>query len=49
MEAITTAVGSIFEIVESVLTAITGNPILTVFFALPLLSVGIRFLRKLKH
>lgn len=49
MEAITAGIGAVVEIVETVLTTITGNTILTIFFCVPLLSIGINTLRKLKH
>lgn len=47
MEAITTAVTSVMGLVESMLTAITGNAILVVVLASGFVGLALRVLRKL--
>lgn len=47
MTAITTAVGEVMTLVESMLTAITGNAILVVILASGFVSLALRILRKL--
>lgn len=46
MEAITTAIGSVFTIAETMLTSITSNAVLVVIFASGFVSLGLRVLRK---
>lgn len=44
----TTAVGSLMEVVSTVLTTITGNPTLMVFFCAGVVGIAICVVRKLK-
>ena len=45
----TTAVGSLMEVVSTVITTITGNPTLMVFFCAGVVGIAIGVVRKLKH
>lgn len=45
----TTAVGSLMEVVSSVITTITGNPTLMVFFCAGVVGIAIGVVKKLKH
>lgn len=45
----TTAVGSLMEVVSTVITTITGNPTLMVFFCAGVVGIAIGVLRKLKR
>lgn len=47
MEAITTAVTSVMNLVESMLTAITGNAILVVVLAAGFVGLALKLLKKL--
>lgn len=50
MEFVTTATTNIVSLMESMITVITGNPILAVCFtAGTILPIGIRLLNKLKR
>lgn len=44
----TTAVGSLMDVVSSVITTITGNPTLMVFFCAGVVGIAIGVVRKLK-
>lgn len=44
----TTAVGSLMDVVSTVITTITGNPTLMVFFCAGVVGVAIGVVRKLK-
>lgn len=44
----TTAVGSLMEVVSTVITTITGNPTLMVFFCAGVVGIAIGVVRKLK-
>lgn len=45
----TTAVGSLMEVVSTVITTITGNSTLMVFFCAGVVGIAIGVVRKLKH
>lgn len=45
----TTAVGSLMEVVSTVLTTITGNATLMVFFCAGVVGIAIGVVRKLKR
>lgn len=48
--ALTTLIGAVpqlFDLVGTVITQVVGNPILTFFAAIPVVSVGVGILRKL--
>lgn len=45
----TTAVTSLMDVVSSVLTTITGNPTLMVFFCAGVVGIAIGVVKKLKH
>lgn len=45
----TTAVGSLMEVVSTVITTITGNPTLMVFFCAGVVGIAIGVVKKLKH
>lgn len=45
----TTSVGSLMDVVSTVLTTITGNPTLMVFFCAGVVGIAIGVVRKLKH
>lgn len=45
----TTAVGSLMDVVSTVLTTITGNATLMVFFCAGVVGIAIGVVRKLKH
>lgn len=45
----TTAVGSLMEVVSTVITTITGNPTLMVFFCAGVVGIAIGVVRKLKR
>lgn len=45
----TTAVGSLMEVVSNVITTITGNPTLMVFFCAGVVGIAIGVVKKLKH
>lgn len=45
----TTAVASLMEVVSSVITTITGNPTLMVFFCAGVVGIAIGVVKKLKH
>lgn len=47
MEAITTGITSVMSLVESMITAITGNAILVVVLASGFVGLALRVLRKL--
>ena len=47
LETIIAAVPSLFTLVGTVITQIVGNPVLTFFAAIPIVSVGVHILRKL--
>lgn len=47
--SMTTAVGSLMEVVSSVITTITGNPTLMVFFCAGVVGIAIGVVKKLKH
>ena len=47
MEAITTGITSVMSLVESMLTAITGNAVLVVLLAGGFVGFALRILRKL--
>lgn len=49
MEAITTAVGQVMDLAGTMLTEITSNPILTLFFAAGLVPIAIGIVKRLKH
>ena len=49
MEAITTGVESLMTMASTMLTTITGNPILCALFAAGFVSVAIGIVRKLKR
>ena len=49
MEAVTTAMGGVLEFAGTILTEITGNPILLFIFAAGLVPIGFRVLRGLKR
>lgn len=49
MTEITTAITSVFGIVGTTLTEITSDPILTLFFVVPLIGMGCGILRRLKR
>lgn len=44
----TTAVGSLMDVVSTVITTITGNPTLMVFFCAGVVGIAIGVVRKLK-
>ena len=46
--SMTTAVGSLMDVVSTVITTITGNPTLMVFFCAGVVGVAIGVVRKLK-
>ena len=46
---IVSSIGTITELVGEVFTVMTSNPLLVVFLGGSLLTVGIRFFRKLKN
>ena len=46
MEAITTAIGSVMTLTETMLTSITSNAVLVVIFASGFVSLALRTLRK---
>lgn len=48
MEAITTAVTNIIGIATTMLDTITGNPILMLFFCVPIVGIGVGVVRKLR-
>lgn len=45
----TTAVGSLMDVVSTVITTITGNPTLMVFFCAGVVGIAIGVVRKLKR
>lgn len=45
----TTAVGSLMDVVSSVITTITGNPTLMVYFCAGVVGIAIGVVNKLKH
>ena len=47
LETIIAAVPTLFTLVGTVITQIVGNPVLTFFAAIPIVSVGVHILRKL--
>lgn len=47
--SMTTAVGSLMDVVSTVLTTITGNGTLMVFFCAGVVGIAIGVVRKLKH
>lgn len=47
-KTMTTAVGSLMEVVSTVITTITGNPTLMVFFCAGVVGIAIGVVRKLK-
>lgn len=47
LETIIAAVPDLFTLVGTVITQIVGNPVLTFFAAIPIVSVGVHILRKL--
>lgn len=47
LDTIISAVPTLFTLVGSVITQIVGNPVLTFFAAIPIVSVGVHILRKL--
>lgn len=49
MEAITTAITDLLGIVGTVITTITGQPILCAFLAVSFVGIGIGLFRKLRH
>lgn len=49
MEAVITAMGDVLDLGGTVLTTITGNPILLFIFAAGLVPIGFRVLRGLKR
>lgn len=49
MDAVITAMGDVLEMGGTVLTTITGNPILLFIFAAGLVPIGFRVLRGLKR
>ena len=49
MEAMTTGIGSLMSIVGTMLTQITGQPILCVFFVAGLVGTAISVLHQLKR
>lgn len=49
MEAITTGIGNLMDIVGTMLTEVTSEPILAVFFVAGLVGTAIGVLSKLKH
>ena len=49
MEAVTTSMGSVMDFAGTVLTEITGNPILLFIFAAGLVPIGFRILKGLKR
>lgn len=49
MEAVTTAISSITGVVTSLLTTITGNATLMLFFVAPIIGIGVGVLRKIKR
>lgn len=46
--SMTTAVGSLMDVVSIVITTITGNPTLMVFFCAGVVGIAIGVVRKLK-
>ena len=46
--SMTTAVGSLMDVVSTVITSITGNPTLMVFFCAGVVGIAIGVVRKLK-
>lgn len=46
--SMTTAVGSLMDVVSTVITTITGNPTLMVFFCAGVVGIAIGVVRKLK-
>lgn len=44
----TTAVGSLMEVVSTVMTTITGNPILLTFFCAGIVGIAIGVVKKLR-
>lgn len=49
MEPIITAVGEVLELSGTILTTITGNPILTFIFATGFVGIGVGVVRMLKR
>lgn len=49
MTAVTTAIGDLFVIVGSTITALTAQPILMVFFCAGLVGTAVGVIRKFKH
>ena len=49
MEAITTGITNLMDIVGSMLTEVTSQPVLCVFFVAGLVGTAIGVLSKLKH
>lgn len=47
--SMTTAVGSLMDVVSTVITTITGNPTLMIFFCAGVVGIAIGVVRKLKH
>lgn len=47
--SMTTAVGSLMDVVSTVITTITGNSTLMVFFCAGVVGIAIGVVRKLKH
>lgn len=47
--SITEAVSSIMGVVSTVITTVTGNPILLVFFASGVVGIAIGIVHRLKH
>lgn len=47
LDTIISAVPTLFTLVGTVITQIVGNPVLTFFAAIPIVSVGVHILRKL--
>lgn len=48
VEAITTAVTNILNIATTMLDTITGNPILMLFFCVPIIGIAVGVVRKLR-
>lgn len=46
--SMTTSVGSLMDVVSTVITTITGNPTLMVFFCAGVVGIAIGVVRKLK-
>ena len=47
LDTIIAAVPTLFTLVGTVITQIVGNPVLTFFASIPIVSVGVHILRKL--